>query len=63
MIPTNILTAIDKDEIPLAEEINTLSVLKTTQTANFVTYNVFIRRILIWHMNEGVTIEKILDEN
>lgn len=30
MIPTNILTVIDKDEIPLAEEINTLSVLKTT---------------------------------
>jgi len=43
MLPSHLLTILDKDDIPLAEEINSMITLENSQTANFVTYNVYIR--------------------
>lgn len=63
MLPTNILTILDWDEVPLAEEINCLNVLETSQTTSFMTYNVYVWWLMVWHMNEGVVIERFLDEN
>jgi len=63
MLPTNILTILDWDEVPLAEEINCLHVLETAQTTSFMTYNVYVWRLMVWHMNEGVVIERFLEDN
>ena len=63
MLPTNILTILDWDEVPLAEEINCLHVLETSQTTSFMTYNVYVWRLMVWHMNEGVVIERFLEDN
>lgn len=39
-----------------------MCLLNTVKTANFLTYNLFLRRLVLWHMNEGVVVEKFLDD-